>query len=130
MIETVSYDLNQTGGGNKNKTMMIVIVVVVLIALAGGYFFWQQQSKDAEVKKVMIEDKKEPTSTPSPTAKPIDKEKVLIQVLNGTGTPGEAKTAVDALTKAGYKEENIKEDVIARRRNDDEGTSDVPKQSH
>ena len=108
MIETVSYDLNQTGGDNKNKTTMIIIVVVVLIALAGGFFFWQkQQTKDSEVKKVMVDDKKEPTSTPSPTAKPIDKSKVKIQILNGTGTPGEAKTAVDALVEAGYKTENI-----------------------
>lgn len=109
MVETVSYDVNQSGGSKNNKTMMIIIVVVVLATLVGGYFFWQQQqSKNTEEKKAMVEESKEPTPTPSPTKKPIDRKIVKIQVLNGTGTPGQAGTAVKALTDAGYKEENIK----------------------
>ena len=94
-------------GGNKNKTWIIVVILLVIGAAVGGYFFLNQPKKTEETKKV-VEDKSEPTLTPTPTKKPIDREKVKIQVLNGTGTPGQAATAVEALTDAGYVVENIK----------------------
>ena len=46
---------------------------------------------------------------PTPTEKPkIEKSSVKIQVINGTGTPGQAGLVVKALEEAGYATDNIK----------------------
>lgn len=107
MLDTPLSYTSQPQSSNKSKTWIIVLVLIVVAAAIGSYFFLNQ-SKKTEEAKTAVEAKKGPAYTPSPTKKPIEKEKVKIQVLNGTGTPGQAGTAVEALTKAGYKTENIK----------------------
>src|SRR3989338_1076966 len=106
MIDSSSSYSIQPEAGNKKKTTMIIVVIIIILALVGGYFIFRPtQNKDKSGTPVV-----EKTSpTPTPTEKPkINKESVKIQVLNGTGTPGQAGIAVEALTKAGYKAENIK----------------------
>lgn len=107
MIDTPLSYTSQPPSGNKSKTWIIVLVIILIAAAVGGYFFLNQAKKTDETKTV-VEEKKTPSATPTPTKKPIDKENIKIQVLNGTGTPGQAGEAVKALTAAGYKEENIK----------------------
>ena len=87
-----------------NKTMLFIIISVVLIsALVGGYLLTRQPEKVEEKKETIIENKE-----PSPTEKPkIEKSSVKIQVINGTGTPGQAGVVVKALEDAGYSTENI-----------------------
>src|SRR4030067_2247595 len=105
MIDPTSSYSAQPETGNKKKTPMI-IVVIIMLALVGDYFIFQStQKKDKSETPVVGKT----SPTPTPTEKPkINKESVKIQVLNGTGTPGQAGTAVEALTKAGYKADNIK----------------------
>ncbi len=101
------YSGIQTG---KSRNLPLIIIIVV-IALVGGVFiyFQSQKQKSAPMNKAVVTIA--PTEEPSPTEKPkIDKKTVKIQVLNGTGTPGQASTAVDALKKADYVQENIKTD--------------------
>ena len=89
-----------------NKTMLFIIISVVLISvLVGGYLLTKQPVEKVEEKKeAIIEDKE-----PSPTEKPkIEKSSVKIQVINGTGTPGQAGIVVKALEDAGYSTDNIK----------------------
>lgn len=104
MIEPVSPYLNQQGEGKNNKKAIMVGAVIVIAILIGA-FLMLRQSKETEETKVAVS----VTTAPSPTEKPkIDKKTVKIQVLNGTGTPGQAGTAVKALEDAGYDPDNIK----------------------
>ncbi len=88
-----------------NKIMpTIVVVAVLLIAIIASYLIINKPKK-TEVKKEVVIEKKEP----SPTEKPkIEKSSVKIQVVNGTGTPGQAGVVVKVLEDAGYNSENIK----------------------
>jgi serine/threonine-protein kinase len=105
MIDTSSQYLNQQGVMSKKKNPAVIIIVVVLVAAVVGGIFMLRQPKKTNQTNVNVVEKKEP----SPTEKPkIDKESVKIQVLNGTGTPGQAGITVEALKKAGYNSDNIK----------------------
>lgn len=102
MVDPISFNPNQQRGSKKKKTVIVFIVIVA--AIIGGMLLLRQ-SKKTEQPEVTVTGTKEP----SPTEKPkIDKKSVKIQVLNGTGTPGQAGTAVEALKKAGYSSDNIK----------------------
>ena len=89
---------------SKEKKTIVVTIVVIVAVLIGGILIFRQPKKTDQTKGVSVENKQ-----PSPTEKPkVDKKSVKIQVLNGTGTPGQAGTAVDALENAGYDPDNIK----------------------
>jgi hypothetical protein len=104
MIDTTSPYLNQQGGDKNKKIAAYIAIVVIIAALIVSIFIFRQPKKTDQV-KVDIVEKKEP----SPTEKPkIDKGSVKIQVLNGTGTSGQAGITVEALKKAGYSSDNIK----------------------
>ena len=104
MIDPISLNSNQQGSNQKKKIPIIIGIVFVVAALVGGILMLRQPKKTDQT-KVSVVEKKEP----SPTKKPkIDKDLVKIQVLNGTGTPGQAGLAVEALKKAGYNPDNIK----------------------
>src|SRR3989344_4650811 len=103
MDPTSSY-LNPQSGNKNNKIAIAVGVVIILAVIIGGTFLLKKTKKTEPTKIAVVENKQ-----PSPTEKPkIDKKSVKIQVLNGTGTPGQAGTAVEALKKAGYNPDNIK----------------------
>src|SRR3989339_2042516 len=91
-----------------NKMLpMVVVGAVLLIAIIGSYLIIGQ-TKKTEEKKEQPETKVEKNErTPTEKAK-IDKSTVKIQVINGTGTPGQAGEVVKALVEAGYKADNIK----------------------
>lgn len=104
MIDTISPYLDQRGGSKKKKITVMIGVVVVIAVFIGGMFMFRQPKKTNQTKVVVVEKKE-----PSPTEKPkIDKKSVKIQVLNGTGTPGQAGIAVEALKKVEYNPDNIK----------------------
>lgn len=89
-----------------NKTMLFVIVGILLAVLIGWFFMTQQPKKTDEVKNDVVVQEKTPTPT---TEKPkIEKSSVKVQVINGTGTPGQAGIVVKALEDAGYSADNIK----------------------
>jgi hypothetical protein len=108
MDNTVAYP-NQPIGSRKKNSSKIIAVIIVLALLAVGFVLFRQSSKGNQPKVTVVE-KQEPTPTPTPQ---IDKKTVKIQVLNGTGTPGQAASAVDALKNAGYSADNIKTDNAA-----------------
>jgi len=102
MIDTTSPYLNQPGGSKNKKT--VIIVVIIVAAIIGGIFLLRQPKKTKQPETNITKNKE-----PSPTKKPeIDKKTVKIQVLNGTGTPGQAGTVLEDLKKAGYNSDNIK----------------------
>lgn len=105
MEETVfPYSNPVTQPKSKKPMTALVISLIVLAALIGGFFLMKQPKKVEEKKDIVVEEK-----GPSPTEKPkIEKSTVKIQVVNGTGTPGQAGIVVKALEDAGYATENIK----------------------
>lgn len=103
-MDTTSTFSSQTGGNNK-KRIVIVIVVLIIVAVIGAYMIFRQNEKPKSTEVVVTEKKEEPTPTEKPK---INKESVKIQVLNGTGTPGQAGKAVEVLKEAGYNADNIK----------------------
>lgn len=105
MIDTAPTYLNNPPGGKKKNIAMIVVAFIILAAIIVGGIFLFRQSKKTDQTKVTFVEKKEPTPTEKPK---IDKMTVKIQVVNGTGTPGQAGTVVEALKKAGYNPDNIK----------------------
>jgi len=103
MTESITFNPNQTVSSKKKKTNMIIMMVVIVAVVIGGIVIIRQPKKTEQAKSA-TENKE-----PSPTKKPnINKKTVKIQVLNGTGTPGQAGIAVTALKKAGYNTDNIK----------------------
>ncbi|MCX6791927.1 MAG: LytR C-terminal domain-containing protein [Candidatus Gottesmanbacteria bacterium] len=90
----------------KSKLPIIIIAVVLIVALSAGaiLFSRNKSSKPPEVTGT-ITGAPTPSPTPTPT---INKESVKIQVLNGTGTPGQAVKVAVTLKNAGYNLDNIK----------------------
>jgi len=91
---------------NKGKNIKLAIIMGVVVLMAGfiGILLTRQPKKENVKTDITIEKKE-----PSPTTKPkIEKSSVKIQVVNGTGTPGQAGVVVKALEDAGYNSDNIK----------------------
>lgn len=103
MVETVSLNPNQPTRSKKKTITIIIGIVLVVTAVVGGFLILIQPKKTSEIKVTVANKEKEPTPTEEPN---IDKKSVKIQVLNGTGTPGQAGSVVDAL-KETYREDNI-----------------------
>jgi hypothetical protein len=106
MADTITPVYTSQPAKRKSKKPLIIIAVIVLIALIAGVAFvlLQPKKQDEKVTTAVKE-----TPSPTPTEKPkIDKTTVKIQVTNGTGTPGQAGKAVEALKTAGFSAENIK----------------------
>lgn len=98
--------LNPTRQGGNKKTTIAIIIFLIAVAGVAGFFMLRQPEKKEQVKGAVVEKK---VITPTPTEKPkIDKKSVRIEVLNGTGTPGQAAIVVDALEQVGYGADNIK----------------------
>ncbi len=89
----------------KNNVLPTIVVAVVLLsAIIGSYLILRQPKKTEEKKEAVVQ-----TIEPTPTEKPKkDKALVKVQVVNGTGTPGQAGEVVKSLKDAGYSEDNIK----------------------
>ena len=107
MEETIApYQNPQFKKSKVNGTVWVVLFAIAVIVI-GGFVLSRQQKKVPEAKKDVVVEKKEP----SPTAKPkIEKSSVKIQVVNGTGTPGQAAIVVKALEGTGYSADTIKTD--------------------
>lgn len=78
-----------------NKGVIITIVIIIVLLLAGGgvmYFNSQNNSDDEEesTREVFIDEQPEPTDEPE---EDYEKSDFSIQVLNGSGIPGEAGKA-------------------------------------
>lgn len=112
MQETVSQNFSAPSMSSPpqdapKKKPVVVIVIAIVLAVILGFYFFRQSNKSVENNTTV-----NPTTAqeePSPTEEPaVDKKTVKIQVQNGTGTPGQAGSAVDALKESGYEADNIK----------------------
>lgn len=93
---------------NKLKYFVFLLIfVIVLGALGGGFYYYQTQiGNESEESGVMVEPTVSlPTSTPEPTEEPgaeVNLSGYTVQVLNGTGTPGEAGEVAALLEDEGF----------------------------
>jgi outer membrane biosynthesis protein TonB len=96
-------------GGSMGKVLAVLLVLLILGALGGGVYYYQKNvagttTTNNEVTKNTPEVTTAPTETPTPTVASVDLSKYKVQVLNGSGTPGEAGKAQGYLETAGFKE--------------------------
>ncbi len=100
---TFAYQTQQ----NKSKAIKqaVIVGVVVIVVIIG--LLYSRQPKKLETEKAAVVATGAPTLTPTPK---IEKSAVKIQVLNGTGTAGQAGVVVKALEDAGYTLANILSD--------------------
>lgn len=88
-----------------NKWIYIAIIIFLLIIALITFLVFRGSSTSGE--EELVEGTPVPTieatSSPTPTPAPIGKDKVKIQVLNGTGVAGEAGFLQTQLKSLGYK---------------------------
>lgn len=102
--------INQPKENNKKTTVIFSVVVIAVLIIAGilALKFQTKKTKKSEIETNIVE----PTTLPEPSPKlpqpTIDKKLVKIKVINGTGTPGQAGSVVEILTKNGYNSDTIK----------------------
>lgn len=103
MVDSTQVFTSQPYPKKKNNLSAVIGTVIVVAIVVGGIIYFRQSKKTVSPKIAVVNQEPSPTVTPA-----IDKNTVKIQVQNGTGTPGQAGTAVDALKTAGYNSDNIK----------------------
>jgi flagellar biosynthesis GTPase FlhF len=88
------------------KKMLLIILVVVPIGflIFGGVLFFTKnfnmdKLKEAETEKKLVL----PTTAPSPTEEPLDKEAFTIEIQNGSGIAGEGARVSEILEEEGFK---------------------------
>ena len=105
----------------KKKSPLWIFMALAVILILGGIFFLAKKSLNkastspspvAGVQTVEPQALVEPTATPAP----VDKENIKIQILNGTGIPGEASYLQGKLRTLGYT------DVVAANAEDQDYT--------
>lgn len=108
---------NQEKAPRKSPPILLILGVLFILAalLFTGYSIFFANKTDEEIAdnnrtaEVIItpqatsEPEKEATKSATPSAK-LERDKIKIQVLNGTGTQGQAAKVRDRLLKLGYKE--------------------------
>lgn len=110
-----NYDEKEGGEKKKGsgffKPFLIVLTILSLIAIiTGGVFYYQKNiaNKDNQSSTNDQTAMTEPTSTPAPTETPtpsetVDYTKYTLQILNGSGVPGEAGSVESMLSKLDFK---------------------------
>ncbi len=94
-----------------SKGLKLGIIVVLLVIVIGLVTFLVFKSSGTETNEEAIETPFEETLTPAPTisatatpsAKPVSKDTISVEILNGTGTPGDAAYLQNQLKAMGFK---------------------------
>lgn len=90
--------------GGKSKGFVIFLVVILLIAaVVGGLYFLGKDKESSFLTSTAPTTA--PTLTPSPTVTPtpeLDRTKLKVSVLNGSGVAGAANKTAAALKELGY----------------------------
>lgn len=103
MLEGSTSNISYTPTHTKKKptAVIVTVAVIALLLIGGGIFFFTKGQKKSEPTTDLTTVDTAPKETPTPE---VDKSKLKIQVLNGTGTEGQAGKASDALKSAGFSD--------------------------
>lgn len=101
--ESVSFAPIPVKQKSKTGLKTFLGIFILIIFIVGGFLIFKDSGKNTseetptpEVGGITTE------SSPSPTAAPVDKSKIVISIENGTGIPGEAAYLRDILKVAGF----------------------------
>ncbi len=91
-----------------SRSSMLILVLVAIVSFVvgmgityGAFQFIGMGGNGISLTKASPSP--EPSSTPEPTEKPVDRSSIAIEILNGSGKAGAAKKAADVLAGLGYK---------------------------
>lgn len=79
---------------------IVIFLTILIIAIGTLGFFLVRRSATKKVVTPAVTKEVVPTATPTP--KPLDRSKLSIQVLNGSGEPGASKKGSEVLEPLGY----------------------------
>ena len=105
----VGFPQNAPSGKPKSKTSLIIFIILAILLIAGGVVFFVARNRESGTLDTSpspsssFQDIPSPIASPSPSTKPIDKATIKIEVLNGTGVPGEAAYLQGILKGMGYE---------------------------
>lgn len=109
--------------------VIIAVIGVILILVAGGWFILGNNSGSGATPSPTPNSglstfptpaaTETPAPSPTPDAEPVDKSEISIEVLNGTGVPGEAGYLQGELEDLGF------EDITAGNADDQDATETV-----
>ena len=91
------------------KILLIILIILSVIAvIVGGVFYYQKNisnSKNEESPETVQENPTTaPTATPTEAVEKVDYSKYTLQILNGSGIPGEAAKAQEMLTDLDFED--------------------------
>lgn len=109
--EPVGFPSSPTPNHKKRPAALkwIIIAIVGLLIIGGAAFFVlsggeSETSDPTPTSSVDFIQTPQPTTAASPTAGPINRDDISVQILNGTGIAGEAGALQQILSSAGYKD--------------------------
>lgn len=96
---------------HKGNLMKIILIFLTALIVGGGAvagFLYFSPEKPTTEKKILVSPTQAPSiptqeSVASESAEPSDVAKLSVQILNGSGTPGEAARVRDQLQAAGFE---------------------------
>lgn len=103
-------DVEKGGNGFNGRLFFGLLLVFILLgALAGGLFYYKQKVVvPGEVPEPKSEEPTSaPTTTPTPEVK-VDLTTYSVNILNGSGTPGEAGVVKNLLVAVGFATDKLK----------------------
>lgn len=115
-FESIQSTLPPEPEGGKKKVFLIVLIVIFVLALVGGGIYIYQRTlsqKEASSGEGVVSPVETETTTPEATVAPesepeseveLNRSDLKIQILNGSGIPGEAGKMQAVLEDAGYEE--------------------------
>ena len=110
----VSFPRSSDRGEKSSKKKWIVMIIGLVIIIGGGSFALYKYSNSSESDSSSSETKGTSTSSPSPTVRATptpepakEKADVVIEILNGTGTAGDASFVESELEDIGYENMNL-----------------------
>ena len=116
MSEQASFS-NYPSYGEKNGrrshfvAIFFIILLVVIIILVGLYFLGASKKGSLKVtpatKPTPTVTKQAPTATPTPTPAALDRSKLNVVILNGSGVAGAAQNISTTLSDLGYTVKSV-----------------------
>ena len=101
-------DVKKKGQGFFKIFLIILTVLSLLAVIAGGFYLYQKNLsnktvKPEETKEAIVTITPSTAPTVTPTATTVDYSKYSLQILNGSGVPGEAGKAKELLVNYSFK---------------------------